>query len=148
MTIEITDASHLDHGLTVAQIEYAIESAEQHMGLTELIIHTVELPERYGTVPCGLHGPVLGDDPVPETEVVYEVRGSRNGPSRLVDRTERQVRTLTIIAGPHEGKPWVLYTAFGGPVTPREPFDVPNWDGAAFMESQAFWASHALTRKR
>ncbi len=150
MTIEIIEASHLDHGITVAQVEYAIEAAEraiEEQGLAGICIQTVELPERYGTVPCGLYGPVVGDEPVEDAEVRLEARGDREGLSRLVTWPPRQVRTLSIIAGPHEDKPWVVFTVFGGPVAPRESFNVPEEDTEALAESEAFWAEHALTEE-
>jgi hypothetical protein len=146
--ISITEASHLDHDINATQTSHAVASARRaivEQGLTGLCIHTVELPEQYGTVPCGLYGPLMGDEPVPEAEVVYEVRGDREGASRLVKRPTRQVRTVTVIAGPHEGEPWVVYTVFGGPVSPREPFNVPEDDTDALAESRAFWAVHALS---
>jgi len=37
----------------------------------------------------------------------------------------------------------VLYTAYGGPVAPREPFD-RSLDEEAKAESEKFWAEHAL----
>ena len=94
---------------------------------------------------CGLHGPIAGDAPVPEDEVRYKIRGNRKNTSRVVSRPKRPTRQVTVIAGPSGDEPCVLYTAFGGPMAPREPGDVtiPNWDGV--VESRKFWAEHALT---
>lgn len=44
--------------------------------------------------------------------------------------------------GPSEGA-IILYTAFGGPLAEREPFD-PGLDDAAHETSKAFWRVHAL----
>jgi hypothetical protein len=52
---------------------------------------------------------------------------------------------ITVIGGPHLDDPCILYTAFGGPATPKEPGD-PSLDGnlIELAKSQAFWAEHAL----
>ncbi len=62
----------------------------------------------------------------------------------MVARPNRPTRTLTVIAGPSDGKACVLYTSYGGPCAPREPGDpgIPNWEGV--QEARAFWAEHAL----
>jgi len=135
-----TADSHVDHGLTEAQLDYVLEHAGDGEGFR---IRQVELPPELGTAPCALHGPIMGDEPIDEAEVTYATRGDRKGESRLVTRPARRTATVTVIAGPHEGDPLVLYTAFGGPPTPREPFDAPP---EAFAESSVFWAQHALSR--
>ena len=139
--IRLIPESHVDHGLTVAQLEYALERIGDVEGFG---IHRVELPSELGTAPCGLFGPTMGDDPVSDGETLMVQRGSRDGLSRMIERSPRQVSTLTVIAGPAEGHEGVvLYTAFGGPSTPREPFD-PSLDEAGRKESVAFWSEHAL----
>jgi len=91
--------SHLDHGIGEPQIAFLLTKyADRH----EFFIDTFQLPEELGTVPCGLYGPVMGDEPVPEAEVHYGRRGAREYDSRLVNRPTRQVRDVTIIAGPHD----------------------------------------------
>lgn len=132
--------SHVDHGLTPEQLAWLLE---RYADRGEFFIDTAELPEHLGTVPCGLHGPAMGDDPIPDVEVSLESRGDREWPSRLCGRTARQTRQVSVIAGPHEGHPCVLYTAFGGPVAPQEPGDPDCRDIEA---SEAFWAEHALSR--
>ena len=142
---KITSDSHLDHALNGRQVDFVKELIAN---LEEFTIKTVELPDHLGTVPCGLHGPIMGDDPVPGDEVRYEARNGRPGLSRLCDRGERPTRKLSLIVGPHNGD-IILYTAFGGPVAPREPFDPAiNQDKAALDESYAFWKDHALTAER
>ena len=113
--------SHLDHHLTDAQIAHVLARFADRDGF---FIETFELPAELGTVPCGLHGPIMGDPPVPDSEVRYERRGAREHKSRLVDRPARPVRTVTVIAGPHAGHGCVIFTAFGGPLAPQEPGDV------------------------
>jgi hypothetical protein len=140
--MKITKDSHLDHHITPEQKAYVLE---QFGSRDEFFIETLTLPEALGTVPCGLHGPLMGDDPVPETEVRYAARGDRIGESRLCKRPVRPTDQLTIIAGPHDGERCVLYTAFGGPVAPREPFDPGLEDNGERDKSLAFWAEHALS---
>ena len=138
---KITNESHMDHNLNPAQVKFL---EEQIAGIQQFCIKTVELPTSLGTLPCALHGPLMGDTPVGEDEVSYEVRGDRPGASRLCNREQRQVKQLSFIVGPH-GNEVVLYTAFGGPVSPREPFD-PGLDETGKAESESFWAQHALSR--
>lgn len=137
--MQLHSASHVDHGLTQAQLDWLLERFEEREAF---FIETVELPSELGDVPCGLHGPLMGDDPVPENQVHYERRGAREWDSRLCQRPERRVRTVSVIAGPHEEHACILYTAFGGPVALQEPGDPGCRDHEA---SKAFWAEHALT---
>jgi len=138
----IDGVSHLDHGLREAHIEFLWEYFGTRDGF---FIETVELPEYLEALDCGLHGPLMGDAPVPETEVIYQQRGDRPGKSRMVRRPLRQTRLLSVIAGPiKDGERCVLYTAFGGPVAPREPFD-SGLDDKAKAESTQFWDEHALS---
>jgi hypothetical protein len=158
--------SHLDHGLTEAQVNHIFERYRELTPPEGVFIETFEMPAELGNVPCGLYGPVMGDEPIPEEEVVYGKRGQREYTSRLIDRPVRQVQEVTIIAGPHDDQPCVLFTAFGGPLTPKEIgdptlapelFDMSTDDLANdpwtllrlietqdFEKSWAFWSQHAL----
>lgn len=146
----IVGVSHVDHGLTAKQVEY-IEKL--FAGRDAFFLETIELPKEVGTVPCGLYGPVMGDDPIGENEVKYIVRGNRRCTSRVkadnvISAGMRETNKLTVIAGPaeHNGEklPCVLYTAYGGPAAPREPGDttIPTWEGV--QEARKFWAEHCL----
>lgn len=132
--------SHLDHALTKAQIDFLLSHFAEHEGF---FIETLELPEELGTVPCGLYGPIMGDPPITENQVFYAKRGNREYTSRMrnSDVAPRQVRTVTVIAGPHDGQNCVLFTAFGGPCAPQEINDPGCKD---LIKSQVFWAEHAL----
>jgi hypothetical protein len=163
-------ASHFDHGLNDAQVDFLMK---RFANRDAFFIETVELPEELGTVPCGLHGPLTGGAPVEESEVAYAKRGTRVWSSRLVDRPKQPVRTVTVIAGPHEEACWhcdgsggigewkaripcgtctngkvkhacIVYTMYGGPLAPQEPDDPGCKDVAA---SRQFWTVHALTRE-
>lgn len=138
----IRPVSHLDHGLSEAVVTWLLERLGERDGF---FIETLQLPPELGTVPCGLHGPVMGDEPVPDSECRAEIRGTRAWESRLCDRPVRQVRTVSVIAGPHGDAPCVLYTAFGGPVAPREPGDPNITDEAERARSVSFWREHALS---
>jgi hypothetical protein len=130
--------SHLDHGLTQLQLQWLLEHFQDR---DSYFIETVELPEHLGLVPCAIYGPIMGDPPVPEAEVILQCRGDRKIPSRMIRRPLRYVRIVTVIAGPRDELPCVLYTAFGGPPAPHEPDDPTCTDRA---RSEAFWAEHAL----
>ncbi len=132
--------SHVDHDLTEAQLRHLLDRFADRGAF---FLETVELPEDLGTVPCGLWGPVMGDPPIGEEQVSYQRRGNRAWASRLVERPTRPTRLVTVIAGPHDGAPCVLYTAFGGPPAPQENGDPGCKDPAA---SAAFWREHALAK--
>jgi hypothetical protein len=152
-------ASHFDHGLNEAQVDFLMK---RFADCTAFFIETVELPEQLGTVPCGLHGPLTGGAPVEESDVTYAKRGARAWPSRLVDRPLQQVRTVTVIAGPHEElcgihdascprcggagsikHACIVYTMYGGPCAPQEPDDPGCKD---VLASRTFWTVHALSK--
>jgi len=138
--MKIIKESHLDHGLTKAMVEYLLKRFGEREGF---FIETISLPDELGELDCGLYGPLMGDEPIREDEVHYSRRGRRDGKSRMVDRSVRKTRLLSVIAGPHDGESCVLYTAYGGPVAPREPFD-RSLDEEEKSESEKFWAEHAL----
>ena len=102
-----------------------------------------EIPSGVKALDCALYGPRAGDRPVPEEEVQYVVRPGRTWPSRMVDRPLRKARMLTMVAGPHDDHDLVLYTAYGGPPTPREVHD-PNLKEEDRRASVDFWRDHAL----
>lgn len=132
--------SHVDHGLTQAQLSYLLERFGDH---NKFFLVTIDLPEDLGTVPCGLYGPLMGDAPVTDDEVTLSNRMGRQWPTRFIEAASRQTRQVTLIAGPHDGEPCVLYTAYGGPSAPQEPGDPACRDKPA---SEAFWATHALAK--
>ena len=138
--MKIVKESHVDHGLSQAQVDWLVTRFADRKAF---FIESVELPAELGTVPCGLYGPKMGDVAVGEGEVVYQRRGVRENESRMVKRPARPTSTVTVIAGPHEDLSCILYTAFGGPLTPKEPGDL-SVTPSERDESVAFWAVHAL----
>lgn len=132
--------SHLDHGLSPAHVVWLLHRFSDR---DAFFIETAELPADYAPLRCALHGPLVGGDPVPESEVFYQVRGDRPGRSRGIARESQETRLVTVIAGPTDDGSCVIYTAYGGPAAPREPFD-PALEGDALAESEAFWEDHAL----
>jgi hypothetical protein len=132
--------SHVDHGLSDDQIRYLLDRFADRKAF---FLETLELPGALGAVSCALWGPAMGDPAIAEEEVVYAPRGTRRWASRLVERQARPTCLVTVIAGPHEGHPCVLYTAFGGPPAPQEPDDPGCKDPGT---SAAFWRGHALAK--
>ncbi len=133
---------HADHGL-----------GERHLALIDahlegwdgsLVVDLVPIPDGVPGLPSNLHGPACGDMPVTDAESIYRVRGNRGGPSRLVARPPRLVRSMVIIAGTHEGKR-AVFTSYGSQViAPKEPWD-PTLEGLAKEQSHEFWKTHALS---
>lgn len=153
--------SHLDHGLTSQHRAFLLERFSDRVGF---FVETVPLPTELGELPMALYGPTVGDPPIAEDEVVLLERGNRGYKSRCVRRPARKSRSITVIAGPHDGLDCVLYTAFGGPPTPKEVGELEQaWEDLAarnprdaglckdmdaikekLAESRAFWKAHAL----
>lgn len=154
--------THLDHGLTRAQLGYVLASCggklyEEAKKNNNAV--TLDLPPELGTVWCGLYGPAMDDLPVGEEEVHYDHRGDREWKSRLVDRPRRSIDYVTAIILPEwqvkqEDPPgpdsllvvdWYLLTAYGGPPAPREPGDpsLPP-DSPELADAIDFWRYHAL----
>jgi hypothetical protein len=163
MTITKHADSHVDHNLTSQQLDFVLAQDPSLHGTGPVRVFTIQMPESLGCLPCGLYGPLCGDKPVREAQVFYATRGERKGESRLmkdgvsphpsgVDALTlsapyptRPSRLVTIVAGPHDGHPWVLFTAYGGPLAPKEPFDFEDDDSSEqAQESRAFWSEHAL----
>ncbi len=144
----ITSVSHLDHALTVGHLVAILEHFKDR---DEFFIETVSCAELdVPQLTCALYGPLMGDEPVPESIVEYELRGDRQYTSRILDvRTiitqldtpvgcwepkdlpndeplktawMRPTDQLTVIAGPLNAVDLrcTMYTAFGGPPTPKE----------------------------
>lgn len=139
--MKITSDSHVDHALT-PQILDSLRA--KFASRAAFFIETFKLHESLGTLPCNLHGPAVSEDPVLEPEVSYQPRGSRAYNSRLCQRPELRTRTVTVIAGPHKEEPCILYTAFGEPLSPKEPAD-PTLKDEEREESEVFWSQHALS---
>jgi hypothetical protein len=143
-TVKVIRQSHVDHGLSPEQLAWLLDQVADR---TSFFIETLTLPAHLGTVECGLVGPATGLPAVGDEDVVYVVRGNRKWTSRMLrePRAKPRTREVSVIAGPAEGhEGLVLYTAYGGPVAPREPGDttIPDWDGV--RQSREFWAEHAL----
>ena len=134
---------HSDHGITPDQMSHIQATLSPDNGF---FIARVEIPAELGTVPCGIHGPAMGDEPVPESEVTYETRFSAEDPrtwkSRLVGRPFRPVDYVQVI-GTREGTKFTLYTVYGGPLAPQNPDDPTCAEPEVARE---FWSAHALSR--
>jgi hypothetical protein len=139
--MKISAVSHLDHGLTDAHVAWI---ATIFADRSSFFIETIELPDDLSPLRCALHGPLVGESPIQESEVRYVRRGDRAGESRVCDRPFLETRLVSVIAGPHGDDPCVLFTAFGGPAAPREPWD-PSLDASERERSEKFWARHALS---
>ena len=135
---------HADHGLTdehLAFIDHVL--SKSYPGF---FIEVYELPEDCSDLLCALYGPRVGDEPISDEEVSYEVRGERPGPSRLVERPHRPCRRMVIcgVAGDEA----VIYTAYGTQASqpsPREWWDSSMKPHEA-IEAATFWSTHALAR--
>jgi hypothetical protein len=143
--IEIVPESHVDHNIPADLLQWAlgeikakVAAGEYKPELVGLVKITLDFPGTFAPVPCGLVGPITNYPPVPESDVCYLQRNRRKCVSRMIgnDSTLHTsfapgVRTLSVIAGPDNGKPWVLYTAFGGPIAPGSPVTRTSRPGAS-----------------
>lgn len=145
--LKITNVSHLDHGISTAILSWLLTMFADK---NEFFIATVKLPVELGnggTVPCDLRGPMVGDDPVPDSLCSYGRRGEqRKWDTRFTTMHPTVSTDVTIIAGPHGDDACVLYTVYGGPCAPREPGD-PSLAATPeqHAESVAFWKEHAIS---
>ena len=142
---------HKDHGINDDQ--WAFVRLEIMSRLYKGMIRSdkvfklsLEIPNYLGTVPCGLHGPAMMDDPILDSEVTMKARGDREWKDRLIDRPTREVKYVQVIGSnftDSDGKNWVLiFTCYGGPLSPQNPDDPSNEDPDA---ARAFWSEHALS---
>jgi len=140
--LTITQQSHLDHNLSLDHIRFVLRVCGDR---NAFFIESLQLPDELPSLPCGLFGPVVGHPPIPDSDVVYVNRNGRPWASRVLQtrRALPQSRILTIIGGPTEGLSCVLYTAYGGPLAPRELGD-PSLPESEREASESFWADHAL----
>ena len=136
--MKITSDSHLDHALADEHL-LCLDRAFGHINVP--MAATIEIPSWLPPLTCGLHGPIMGDEPVPESDVFYMTRGGRAYLSRVIKREPRETRLLTVISGMHNGE-CILFTAFGGPLAPQE-FEDPRCQHRDY--SYLFWTSHALS---
>lgn len=137
------DVFHADHALLPCHFEVVRSLFEQ--AADGFLALSVQLPASCPSLPCGLHGPLLGDEPVPSSEVTWACRGARSNLSRLCARAPRPSRLLTVIGTRADGHVRV-FTAYGGPLAPREATD-PTLPAEAAEQSIQFWAKHALSRE-
>jgi hypothetical protein len=152
MTITILPENNHSH-LPAELLAYVLERVEAERAADlghGLVIHTVCLPEHLPRVPCSIVGPMIGHAPVPESEVYYEARAPREYASRMVRRLGPMTRQVTVIVGPEGDDDTVLYTAFGGPLAPREPGcpDLAKLSGYEQELAARFWSIHALADGR
>jgi hypothetical protein len=146
MPIKVLPRSHVDHNVPAGTLQYALE---HFAGEDKFFAKVLHLPDGFPGVPSALYGPLAGDEPVAEVDVYYIVRIGRRCSSRMVERGDRLVRTLVVIAGPAPGEDGlVLYTCYGGLVAPREPGDTSIGTWEEVLASREFWAQHALADRR
>ena len=139
---------HTDHGISLKQLSHIVGRCGRDDGF---FITEVTLPNGYGTVPCGLYGPAMDDEPVGDDDVTLEKRGDRDWTDRILDRNKplwcsqfshenREVDYVQVI-GNREGETTTVYTVYGGPLAPQNPDDPTCSDVEA---STKFWSEHAL----
>lgn len=140
--VKITPDTHLDHALTPAHVEFILATFGE---VDAFKIRTVAMPVYLPSLPCALIGPLTGDEIVTEDRVHYTRRGNRSGLSRMIFGPPVPSRNLSVIIGPDDNGEIILYTAYGGPVAPREPFDPGLTPGTPEHDASVeFWARHAL----
>lgn len=138
---------HKDHGITEAQWQHILHQLG-NSGKVGFFIHQIEIPKELGTVPCGLYGPAMGDEPVKDIEVRMIQRTQDRQPDRMVNRPFRQVNYVQVI-GTYNPDPGAMdaettiFTCYGGPLAPRNPLD-KGLNEQEKKESQEFWSKHAL----
>ena len=135
---------HTDHGISMKQLGHIVGMCGRNDGF---FITQVTLPNGYGTVPCGLYGPAMDDEPVGDDDVTLEKRGDRDWTDRILKadstlrfKVGRSVDFVQVI-GNREGDTTTIYTVYGGPLAPQNPKDPSCSDVEAAVK---FWSEHAL----
>lgn len=111
-------------------------------------IGVIDLPDNCSNLVSALYGPAAGDEPITESEVFYEIRNGRPGPSRMIDKPMRWCRRMVVVAGPAAGGKGAVYTAYGTQAdapSPREWWDSSMKPHEA-LEAAGFWSQHALAK--
>jgi hypothetical protein len=139
---------HADHGLNethIAIVEH--EALHAFVAGEGFFIKVIDLPEGVDDLTSALYGPSVGDAPITDAEVVYEKRGTRPGPSRLIDRPHRPCRKMVVIGlcTPDEVKVITAYGTQADQPAPREWWDSGMKPHEA-IEAATFWNTHALAR--
>jgi len=151
-TLTIHTDTHLDH-FAAEERPRILELAQEHFEAWQRtprtftpfppLILTFTSPKAYA---CQLRGPTVGDQAVPNENAFYFVRGGRPYASRMTTLGPTTTHLVTMVIGPHDGQPHVLYTVYPGPAAPREPGDpsIATWE--ELVASRDFWAKHALSQ--
>jgi len=149
--VKITTKSHIDHGLRPQHLDF-IGKTFGHR--TKFFIETIELPHGIAPLRCGLVGPLTDHKGVDASEVEFRRRGDRIVPSRMMTSAACEARglhlipmsrKLTVIGGIDvESGDCILFTAYGGPLAPREVGDPFVTDADELVKNFHFWRQHAL----
>ena len=111
---------HADHGITDDQMAHIQASLAASVKEDGFFIVEGKIPTELGSVPCGLYGPAMGDEPVADHSVIMEERGDRPYADRMLDAPSRPVNYVQSI-GIREGTKFTLFTVYGGPLAPNTP---------------------------
>lgn len=147
---------HTDHGLTSAAQQAAEDALYEALGgvrIGEVAVVPFVVDSDDDAIPCALYGPAMGDSPVHDFEVHHAPRGSREWDSRLIPALPRMVRFGVVVGrySPEPSEPggsMEVFTAYGGPLAPRELADPSMTDEAEREYARAFWRVHALATGR
>lgn len=134
---------HADHGISEAHLRAVLHVLSLDARDESVFVRSTTLPPELEGIKSALYGPAAGDPPVLHDEAYLEVRGDREGPSRLVRRLQRATRLMTVIGRGSRDGHLDIFTAYGGPPALREPWD-PTLTPSEKEDAEAFWAEHAL----
>jgi hypothetical protein len=141
----LRDDGHYDvHQITPEHIEWLSQQPEVMAAKGPV---TLTMPDHLPTLPNSLVGPASGHEPVGSDHPgVYMANrgGGRTHDSKMMQGEHRPTNMITAIVRPHKetGRPFLI-TAFGGPLSPKEPND-PSLRDDERASSEEFWSQHAL----
>lgn len=139
----IDDRSKIDSGLTTVQLDHIKDLFRDAKTSFNEVIDLSDAG--LGVVPCSLHGPMMGDAAICDTETEFIYLKEISFGIRCVDRPARMTSKVTVVGDyDHSEKTVVLLYALGGPLPPRHPDD-PDMTLNQLDISKAFWAEHAMT---
>ena len=138
--------AHDDHDLQPEHLAVIDEALADWDG--SFLRKVITLPEGCPSIPSALYGPSAGDYTITESQVTYEVRNKRPGPSRLIDAPTRPARNIAVVGMQVEDGTMLLFTAYGTQadiVSPREWWD-PSMTPDECIEAAYWWKEHALAK--
>lgn len=139
----LTNESEIGKYIPFALVLWVLK---EYQGWEDVLRQEFEIPAHIRDLDCPLYGEVMGDEPVPEQQVVWEKFPDSPAKFRIVHKPLRKTRVATIEAGPDShGHACAVQRLYSGPkrVVPKDDPSISSEYERVGVES--FWLKHALS---